>query len=210
MTSSAAPVNPVVRMDFRAARRFLARAILPVLLAAVALPGSGPSGTAFAANADHVRRLIETGACQSCDLSGANLKGLKLREADLTGANLSGADLRKSDLRRARLGQAVLSGARLKETRLKGADLGHADLRRADLKEADLRGANLYGTDFQGADLSNARLEEAVLGRTNFAGARGISEALSAQPTWQAERRIAPPDEEPNPLARVWRYLFGS
>ncbi|MCW5752461.1 MAG: pentapeptide repeat-containing protein [Alphaproteobacteria bacterium] len=192
-------------MDFRRARRIPFPALAG--LAALAI---GLAGPAAAANSDHVRQLIETGACQGCDLSGAKLKGLKLTEADLTGANLSGADLRKADLRRARLAQAVLAGARLKESRLKGADLGQADLRRADLREADLRYAHLYGADFQGADLSNARLEEAVLGRTNFSGARGLSEALAAQPTWQPERRIAPPDEEPNPLARVWRYLFGS
>ncbi|MCJ8279500.1 MAG: pentapeptide repeat-containing protein, partial [Rivularia sp. ALOHA_DT_140] len=51
-----------------------------------------------AENPQHVQKLLKTGECMSCDLSGANLRGSHLIGADLRGANLRGANLEHANL----------------------------------------------------------------------------------------------------------------
>jgi uncharacterized protein YjbI with pentapeptide repeats len=129
-------------------RKFLAIAVLLTTLE-WALP-------ARAENGDHVRQLLATRQCQSCDLRGAglvmaNLAGADLRNADLTGANLGRAHLRGAVLTGANLTGATLFGADLSGARLDGANLTSADLRQSYLVSAVLEGAILDNAYIQGA-----------------------------------------------------------
>lgn len=96
-----------------------------------------------------VDKLMQSGLCSRCDLSGANLTGIS-GVSDLTAANLSGANLYTADLSGADISGANLTGAILKGVNLKGADLSSSDL-----SGADLTGADLTGTTFGGAKLDN-------------------------------------------------------
>ena len=71
--------------------------------------------------------------CNGCDLHGANLSGMDLRGIKLTGVDLSHANLR-------------------------GANLANATFSGVDFSGADLRGANTDGTKFIGCDFSGASL----------------------------------------------------
>ncbi len=102
-----------------------------------------------------LQRLLATGDCRNCDLSGAVLIHYQLPESDLSGANLSGANLTDSWLAGADLSDADLSGAILISTSLAGADL----------LGAILGGANLLFTD-----LSDARWIDGSLCRTPSSG----------------------------------------
>ncbi|MBD2259569.1 pentapeptide repeat-containing protein [Pseudanabaena sp. FACHB-2040] len=98
-------------------------------------------GGAIAARAEnpaHVRQLLQTNACENCDLSGANLGSLNLTEANLGGANLQGANLSRTLLLRTNL-----AGTNLREATLAGSSLQGANLQRADLSGATL--GNLCG-----------------------------------------------------------------
>lgn len=83
---------------------------------------------ATAENPAHVTQLRETRSCPGCDLSNAQLSGLRVELANLRDAVLTGAVLYKATLRGADLTGATLTGANLT-----GADLTGA------------RGANLAG-----------------------------------------------------------------
>lgn len=95
----------------------------------------------------------------SLNLSGLDLRGCTFYGLGLSGcprfvgANMSGMDLRHLKLSRAWMSSADLSGA----------DLSGADLSRANLSGANLMGANLTGTDLTGANVKNARLDEEVV-----------------------------------------------
>lgn len=86
------------------------------------------SSAAIAANPADIQQLLQTNACEDCDLAGANLRGLDLQEANLQGANLQGALLNFSDLTRANLSEANLQGAEISGTTFQGANLQAADL----------------------------------------------------------------------------------
>lgn len=88
---------------------------------------------AIAQNQDDVERLLETGSCPSCDLSGADLSDRDLSDAYLPGAFLFGADLSNTNLRRANLRRALLNGA----------ILDGADLTLSDLTDASIEGARM-------------------------------------------------------------------
>ena len=93
---------------------------------------------------DAVRRVLDDGgtvACQSCDLSGANLSLADLSGADLAGANLSNTDLSGANLVGANLANANLIGANLIS-----ADLTEADLSGANLSRAFIRATRICGT----------------------------------------------------------------
>ena len=60
-----------------------------------------------------LEKLKATNSCESCDLTGADLVGVKLRDANLTGVDLRGAKLPKVKLRDANLTEANLTGANL-------------------------------------------------------------------------------------------------
>jgi uncharacterized protein YjbI with pentapeptide repeats len=112
---------------------------------------------AQAENLEHLRQLLSTKQCQTCDLSGAGLVF-----AQLKGANLNGANLAATNLSQANLVGANLSGANLSGASLNGANLSNANLSGANLSGADLRGAFLSGTDLTGTQLDSAALQGAI------------------------------------------------
>ncbi|MCY3797160.1 MAG: pentapeptide repeat-containing protein [Chloroflexi bacterium] len=97
------------------------------------------------------------------DMSGACLKGARLRRANLAGAILHFANLRASDLRGANLRKAGLSFANLKLADLGGSNLGMSDLRHACLEQANLCRVNLNQANLLGARLAGARLDNVDL-----------------------------------------------
>ncbi|AFY50185.1 putative low-complexity protein [Nostoc sp. PCC 7524] len=114
------------------------------------------TGTAQAANPEHLRQLLSTKQCQNCDLTGAGLVMADLSRANLSGANLAGANLSRAnlsgaDLRGANLAGAGLFGVNLSEAKLGGANLASADLRNTYLANTEFTGAYLQGANFQGA-----------------------------------------------------------
>jgi uncharacterized protein YjbI with pentapeptide repeats len=117
-----------------------------------------------AENPAHVKRLLDTGACVRCDLSGVVLKENHLIGVDLRGANLRGAKLQGS----------VLEGADLT-----GADLTGADLTGANLSGATLALVNLTGVNFTNAKLIHADVAGAIVKDLNLAGAQIHGTGLS-------------------------------
>lgn len=118
-------------------------------LAAVALTFS----PARIANANDVAQLLETGACQGCDLSGADLTGAHLIGADLRDTNLTDAQLSYSNLE-----GADLTGAALVNTDLTGAFLTNAVLDEAVVQSVDFSHATLVYTSMNGATVSDVTL----------------------------------------------------
>lgn len=84
--------------------------------------------TVRAENPARVRQLLQTNACENCDLSGTNLSDLDLEGANLQGANLQNSVLNRSQMNRANLRDANLQGAILGATNLRGANLQNAQL----------------------------------------------------------------------------------
>ena len=127
-------------------------------------------------------------------LAGANLRGAHFEQADLrSGADLRGAHLRgalldKADLGGANLQNADLHSASMRETRLIAARIDAADLSSADLTHADMTQVSSIRTNFihaslvdanlTNSDLAGADMEDAVLFRTNLAGARMVNTRL--------------------------------
>jgi uncharacterized protein YjbI with pentapeptide repeats len=114
------------------------------MAAAVAVMVSG--GEALALDQQDLNRLMSENACESCDLSGAELASMRFSGTDLTGSSLNGANLRGS----------VLYNVDLSNTNLRDADFGGAAIEATQFSGADLSGANLTGTVFVGSDLSGA------------------------------------------------------
>lgn len=146
------------------------RSSVPRLVTLLALSGGALAGCE-SEQEKVVRRLLETRACNGCQLAGARLEGAalpgaqlqqamlrearlaqaNLRGADLTGASLTSTDLRRADLQGARFDGAYLTGAQLQDANLEGADLHSAyALDGADFQGANLRGAQLAGSKFFG------------------------------------------------------------
>lgn len=111
---------------------------------------------AKAENSEHIKQLLATKQCESCDLGGAglvmaNLSGANLRGANLSGSNLSRANLSGADLSYANLSGASLYGANLSGAKMDGTDLTGTDLRDSYLANVDWGSTNLNGTNLQGA-----------------------------------------------------------
>lgn len=123
------------------------------ILATIALLTTVTIGApANAESHEQLQRLLQTNACQGCDLSGAQLNGVNLSGANLRNANLSNANL-----------------------------VG-ADLRYADLREANLDHANLTQADLAEANLSQATLRKANLSKTTLIGVKGWTNAIAPEP----------------------------
>ena len=123
----------------------------------IALSLIGLSLPVKAENLSHLRQLLATKDCSSCDLSGAglvtaNLVGAKLNQANLVNANLSQANLSGADLSGANLTGASLYGANLSGANLTGAMLNGTDLREAYLANAILEGAYLETAYIEGVE----------------------------------------------------------
>lgn len=130
--------------------------------------------------------MRKSGRSVQPDLSGANLKGRRLRGFDFSRSNLVGADMSNSDLGRsdfqdALIKSAHLDGAALADARFNGADMSAAFLAGALCDRADFTGARLISTILRradlsrallhGADLRGADLREANLQNSDFRGA---------------------------------------
>jgi TIR domain/Pentapeptide repeats (8 copies)/Pentapeptide repeats (9 copies) len=111
------------------------------------------------------------------DLSGANLRGIKLFGIDLSEAILTDADLSESQLRAIDLIRADLEGTQLKRTKIEGANLCSVNLKNADLTASSLLGANFsfvgstrkgFTLSLECADLKGANFNKAELLYTNF------------------------------------------
>ncbi len=96
-----------------------------------------------------VATLKDTGTCERCDLSGADLRWAAVFAAELGGApNLVNGNLSGSDLTGANLYGANLEGTNLQDTKLTGANLGWSSMIGADLTGADLTDAKMAGIIF--------------------------------------------------------------
>ena len=139
--------------------------------------------------------------CTSCDLTGKDLNGTRLKNSRFSGAILnrvnlsggtifnsdfSGAHLKKAFLARVRVEDVIFRGANLNDSTLteihvtnsdfQGASLTGAELGKGKMIKTNLRGANLgriigLATDFEGSDLSFAYLNGANLTTANFTDA---------------------------------------
>jgi uncharacterized protein YjbI with pentapeptide repeats len=125
------------------------------------------------------------------DLSGAAIKGRRLRKVDFSRTNLAGADISQTDLGKADFRDADLQGARLDGSVLAGSRFADAKMQRASLagascSDADFNGAQmassvlrrvdfvnamLRGADLSGADLREANLEHADLSKADLRAA---------------------------------------
>lgn len=97
------------------------------------------TGQMLLAQGPHVAaraKLLESHACDGCDLSGDSFHAADLKGVSLAHANLTGAVFYKADLT--------------------NANLAGADLTKAALPYANLTNANLAGANLTGANLSNA------------------------------------------------------
>lgn len=169
---------------------------LVTLVALIALAASAGAAEARSVNGCALKHHAK---CAGIDLSGRDLRGVKLHHADLRGANLEGADLRGASLRHANLRGARLRGAKLHHhprrgrgarstpacsPNCQGADLSHVDLTNAQLAGADLRYANLTSANLTGAELRSANLAYANLTSATLTGAdfTGAANCTTASP----------------------------
>jgi uncharacterized protein YjbI with pentapeptide repeats len=134
---------------------------------------------------------------RNADLSGRDLRKIRLFSAHLDGANLANADLRFADLRTtsfsdANLRGANLNGAMMMDSNLERANLCDVELIQTNLSDAKLPSANLSNTgliltnldraDLRRADFTDARLNGAIVTRTNLRGAVGLESILHIGP----------------------------
>lgn len=122
------------------------------------------ASAANAENPQHVKKLLSTGTCFRCDLSGANLSGTHLIGVDLREANLQGANLTRANLEGADIRGANLEGANLTAAFLTNADLKNADLDGVNLTEATVYFANVYGASMEGMILTDANILNTAIG----------------------------------------------
>jgi hypothetical protein len=131
--------------------------VIPTLLFVL-----GAATSAQAENPAHLRQLLNTGRCRSCDLSYVNFSRQDLSNADLTGANLRGSNL--------------------SNTNLSNADLSNADLQDANLNNADLTNAIVQGT------ILDRRTTNQPQRNANW-GRQGGEQIVQTQQGWGRQRR---------------------
>ncbi len=131
-------------------RLLLALATLTMLLV-IAKPARGE-------NPDHVKRLLETGACQGCNLIGADLREAHLIGADLRDANLSYANLEGANLEGADLTGANLYGADFTDVFLTNAVLNYARINRVNFTAARMYDTHVFGAVMEDLTLTDAEL----------------------------------------------------
>ncbi|MEA5472019.1 pentapeptide repeat-containing protein [Spirulina sp. 06S082] len=105
-----------------------------------------------------VDRLLSTGQCRGCDLSGVDLSEAHLIGADLRDANLEGAMLVRTNLE-----GADLTGANLTDADLTEAMLSDSILDRTILNRVNLTNATLYNITAAGAEMSELILTGAEI-----------------------------------------------
>lgn len=120
------------------------------------------------------------------DLTGYDMRHIRIDDSDMDDTDMSGADLTgvclsRSRMRRTNMDDADLSGARIYGTDLTGSSLMHTRATGLECDDATLRdtawtGADLSamadtGGDWRGADLEDTRLRGARLHGTDLRGA---------------------------------------
>ncbi len=121
-----------------------------IVLSVGLLLGLGVAYAAQAAYPGDVERLLQTGKCRRCDLSGADLSNANLRDAELQEANLEGANL---------------SGANLEDTDFDNANLRYVNFKNAIIRDTDFSSANLQGAmiDYQELERGDAKVCNAIM-----------------------------------------------
>src|SRR5271168_3266830 len=134
--------------------------------------GKGGSGGRIEAlqelNADHVQLV-------GVDVSGAFLRGVKLKKAELLRANFSAVDARDGDF-----SGADFSFAEMQSGNFRGGKFNRALLREADCSEGDFSGADFSGADLSGADFTDADLRFADLRDAQWKGIKSVKAAIIA------------------------------
>ena len=133
------------------------------MLLTLALACCSGNATASPKGSEAVIQLLQTQACNGCNLN----------EADLVHAQLDGVEITEASLKGANLNQAKLNASNLSNS-----DLSFVSLQGASLRGANLLGANLYGADLRGADLTNAKLSIGALSEAHWDGAMGIKTGI--------------------------------
>ena len=110
------------------------------ILATITVAVTLVSSSASAFEPADLQKLLDTGNCVQCDLSGADLIG-----ADLITANII---------------DPFALGANLMDANLKGANLFEANLANANLSGANLGSADLYLAYMNGAILCNTTMPD--------------------------------------------------
>jgi len=180
---------------------------------------------------DEARQAIRT----KKDLSGANLRGMKLDNLNTVGAILRKTDLTASDLShgllvnpnfyRANLhGAAVhntlIIGGDLVKTNFQEANLGDSLLLRVDAQNASFEGASLrdaalVSANLENADFTKANLNNARLASLNVTGADFTDADLTGARAYHVDWTVAkvPPTLLPEPLVQIprwaWSVLIG-
>ena len=112
---------------------------------------------------------IEENEGYPLDLSGSNLKGVRLISANLKSARI--------DMILARLLEGTnLSGAIMIDANLSDAVMPISNLSGANLRDAIMTAANLGGTDLSGANLSRADLTVADLSDADLRKCKGLTQ----------------------------------
>ncbi len=131
------------------------------------------------------------------DLSGADLRDVRLVAFDLSGANLLGSLLAGGELTSAVLDRATLDDADLTDAKLAGVKARGASFRGAVLRNADLRDANFEGADLLDADFTGARLDKCRLVRARLDGALFDGNLANALVDDPAEMFASLPSDRP-------------
>lgn len=121
----------------------------------------------YAYNKQHVRKLLSTGNCQSCDLSDIDLSNRNLKGLDVSGSDLSDAILRNCNLNEGNFQNSNLTRAKLENTTIENASFDRANLSwtrfdLAKLKNSSFYKANMKETNLSGADLRNTSLKGSI------------------------------------------------
>jgi uncharacterized protein YjbI with pentapeptide repeats len=134
------------------------------MLRAIVTIGLLLSINSYAYNPLDLEKLKRTNSCVECDLSGANLSGMKFTKSNLSGSVFYGANLSQANF-----SGANLSDSDLYMTNLSEANLEHANLANADMRLSNLGGANLYGANLYGASLSKSpEAADSILRARNY------------------------------------------
>ena len=114
----------------------------------------------------------------NADLTGSDLRNIKLEDANLQGANLNrakldNAKLKDADLQGANLSQSTMLGAKIRGADLSGANISNSDISRADFSDSILNNADLsncvaIGTIFEGTSLRNTDFSGCNLQKSKF------------------------------------------
>jgi uncharacterized protein YjbI with pentapeptide repeats len=139
---------------------------LQYLLVLTLLTWTGAAQMSHSADRNDLRRLLQTGECQRCNLVGADLRNANLRNANLKDANLKNANL---------------TGANLQDANFHGANLRYSSLKNVVIKDTDFSEANLQGAtlNYRELDRGDAKVCNAIMPNgfkkeTNFDGFFGF------------------------------------